>query len=110
MIIPNGYIQTSADNSKQCIDEETGFPTTQAIKPTWREPIPCQYIASHYNAQALSNNEHFTQAKFWILIDGLVVTENTLLRLTDAEHNEIGVFPITQVELLRAVNQTKIWV
>ena len=110
MIIPNGYIQTSADNCKQCIDEETGFPTTRATKPAWREPTPCQYLASHYNAQALSMGEHFTQAKFWILLDGIVVIKDTLLRLTDAEHNEIGIFPIVQVEPLRAVNQTKIWV
>lgn len=109
MIIPNGYIQTSAVNSEQGIDEATGYPVTDALQ-TWNEPIPCQYIANHYNAQALSNNEHFTQAKYNILLNGIIPIKDTLIRLTDLKQNEVGIFTITQVEHLRAVNQTNIWV
>lgn len=107
MIIQNGYIEsvTLFDGG---LDATTGHPT--AGKKEYGELIPCQFYASHYNAQARSNGEPVTSASWIILIESLWDFDADILRLLDINGKIIGEFSILRKEPLDAVCEVRIYV
>jgi len=107
MIIQNGTIEFKTKNGGG-IDPETGYP----FKPSsvsWNEPIPCQFKANKFNGLGVIKGEHFTVAKYEILIEEQPVPSEQL-RLKDLSGKEVGTFSIIQAEPFEAVCEVKILV
>lgn len=107
MIIQNGYIE-SVTLLNGGLDAATGHPT--AGTKEYGELIPCQFYASHYNAQAKSNGEPFTSAAWTILIESLWDFNAEIVRLRDLRGTVIGEYSILRKEPLDAVCQVRITV
>ncbi len=110
MIIPNGHILLSLAGGGAQVDPATGY--AQPETTAWGEPIPCQWRAVRQHSQGVVRGEHFTLARFDILIEadrgGLLDSDRLMLRRADG--GEVGEFPIIAVEHLRAVRQLRITV
>ena len=107
MIIQNGYIE-SVTLASGGLDATTGHPT-QGTKE-YGELIPCQFYASHLNAQAKSNGEPVISVSWTILIESLWDFDAEILRLQDMVGNVIGEYSILRKEPLDAVCQMRITV
>lgn len=107
MIIQNGTIE-SVTLSNGGLDATTGHPT--AGEKAYGTPIPCQYYASRYNAQAKSNGEPVTAESWIILIENLWEFNADILRLKDLAGTEVGEFSVIRKEPLDAVCEVRITV
>ena len=106
MIIQNGHIECKVKTGGG-IDPVTGYPVKAEV--TWGEPIPCQYIPSKHDMMAVREGEHYTLAAYAILIEEQPFESETI-RLTDIRGEELGEFPVRQVERLEAVCEMRITV
>lgn len=105
MIIQNGNIEVKLKTGGG-INPETGYPN-KPVSTSWGNPIPCQYSANKYNNLGCTNGEHFTIAKYIVLIEEQpFATEQ--IRLKDLAGNIIGEFSVMQVEPLDAVCELRI--
>lgn len=102
----NGYIllKTKVGGG---INPETGYPTAPLI--TWSERIPCYYKANNYNQLGVTNGMAFTSASYQILILQQPV-ESEVLKLYNNRGDELGEYPIMQVEEVEVKGRTKIMV
>lgn len=108
MIIENGTIEVKRKTSGGGIDPKTGYPKKPA-NIDWDTPIPCQYLANKYNNLGRVNGEHFTVAKYSILIEEQPFDAEQI-RLKDRKGSVIGEFSIIQIEPLEAVCEIRILV
>lgn len=105
MIIQNGTIEVKQKTGGG-INPETGYPN-KPVSTSWGNPIPCQYSANKYNNLGYVNGEHFTTAKYIVLIDEQpFATEQ--IRLKDLAGNIVGEFSVMQVEPLNAICELRI--
>lgn len=107
MIIQNGMIEFRITKGGG-LNPETGYPVTPS-SPSYSESIPCQFKANRYNSLGVVNGEHYTIARYEILIEEQPV-QSEQIRLKDMSGKEIGTFSIIQVEPLEAVCQIRILV
>lgn len=105
MIIQNGTIELKRKTAGG-INPSTGYPV--ASTATWDSPIPCQWLVNNHNNLGRSNDEHFTLAKYIILIEQTNAVDSEQLRLTNRNGKVLGEYSIISVEQLDAVQQTKI--
>lgn len=104
MIIENGTIEPKVINAGG-IDPETGYPAKAST--SWGEPVPCQYIPNSVNNLGRVNGEHFTTARYTVLIEEQPF-EAGIVRLNDREGKVIGEFPVISAEPLEAVCEIRI--
>lgn len=76
MIIKNGTLEVKYKTAGG-IDSETGY-AVQSSDETWGDPIDCQYSATSYNQLAQTNGEHYTRARYSILLEEQVFDEYIL--------------------------------
>lgn len=107
MIIPNGTISMQIKQKGGGIDPTTGYPISPVC--VWSDPIECQYMQQAYNALARVENEHQTERKYVVLLNGNVTSLlGHRIRLQDESGGIVGDFSIISTEYFRAVDQTKI--
>lgn len=109
MIIPNGTIEFIT-NVPGGLDAN-GYP--QKAAKTYGPVVPCQYIANTRNTLGKSNGEAFIKASYQILIEWLDFKsegKTELVRLKSRSGNEIGEYPVLNIEPLDAVCQVRILV
>lgn len=105
MIIHNGTIEFKVKTGGG-MDPATGHPI--ASLSTWGDPIACQWVPnSNDNLGRSSDGEHFTVARYTILIEQQMAGSEQV-RLKDNGGNIIGEYSIISIEQLDAVGQTKI--
>lgn len=109
MIIENGTIELKQKTSGGGIDPATGYPK-KPVAVSWSDPIPCQYSANKYSNLGRVSGEHFTVAKYSILIEEQPLGSTEQLRLKDRSGNVVGEFSIIEVEPLEAVCEIRIWI
>lgn len=102
MIIPNGYIRFRI-SAAQGMDSD-GYPAP--VADVWSNPIACQYLPQ-VNLQARSTGEAITAHQYTLYIERMVLPSE-VVKLYDADDNEIGQFSVRSAEHLDAVCQTKI--
>lgn len=111
MIIANGTIEIKCKCTAGGINDSTGYPVRGG--KAYCNPIPCQYLASSLNLQALTSagGEHFTKVSYIVYIDMVPVPcKGEQIRLRDHRGDIVGEYSITQVEPLEAVDQIRIYV
>jgi hypothetical protein len=106
MIIANGAIEMKTKTGGG-LDPVTGYPVIPIVD--WGEPIPCQYRANKYSNKGKINGEAFTIASYEILIEEQPL-EGEVLRLRNKAGEEVGEYPIIEIEMLEAVAQIRITV
>ncbi len=107
MIIENGRIEIGIAQGGGF--DSNGYPVAEQNQQ-WSKPIPCQYFASQYDLQGqTAQGEAVVRSKYTILIEYQTV-RGEVVRLTDEEGKEVGVYPIIQIEPLQAVQETRIFI
>lgn len=109
MIIPNGTIEFIT-NAPGGLDAN-GYPVQSG--KTYGPEVPCQYIANNRNTLGRTNGENFIRASYQILIEWLDFSslgKTERLRLKSRSGNEIGEYPVLNIEPLDAVCQLRILV
>ena len=107
MIIPNGTIEVKR-KAGGGIDPETGYPSKPG-SVSWGCPILCQYSANERNNLGRVNGEHFTVARYEILIESQPFAAEQV-RLKNLAGDIIGEFSIMEIEPLEAVCELRILV
>ena len=107
MIIQNGTIELKRKTAGG-INPSTGFPIVSTA--VWGSSVPCQWMVNTHNNLGRTNSEHFTLAKYIILVEQTNTIDSEQLRLTDRNGSVLGEYSIISVEQLDAVQQIKILV
>lgn len=107
MIIQNGTIEVKRKTGGG-IDPATGYPQKPG-SVSWGDPIPCQYWANERDNLGQVNGEHYTLARYEILIEEQPFTAEQI-RLKGIGGETVGEFSIMRVEPLEAVCELRILV
>lgn len=109
MIIPNGTIEF-VTNTPGGLDGN-GYPVPAS--KSYGLPLECQYQAvTRNNIGITKNDEPFTQASYTVLIEWIDRSSEGVtgvVRLKSRSGNEIGEFPVRQIEPLEAVCQLRLY-
>lgn len=109
MIIDNGTIEFKIKRSSEIVPE-TGYPAKVAA-PEWSTAIPCQYIPVNRNYQVRIDGEHYTSAKYMVLVEMQPLPDAEQLRLTDRSGKDLGEYSLlSPLESLDAVCQIKLMI
>lgn len=103
MIIPNATIIPISYNT--ALDGD-GFPMEE--QRTEGQPISAQCVTITYNALAIVDKEHHTQATFQVLIEGDTFPFTRIMLQREGE--EAKEYGVIKAEPLRAVSQVAIYV